>query len=101
MSKSASAVSKDWEGRHNLIPPPAPPTTETAPESPGRSRITFILSDEAADRLRDAVYWTPGANLSGFVEEAITEKIARLERDKPFPKRPKELRAGRPGKLAR
>lgn len=80
--------------------------TRETPERPRASgsgkkvRATFHLPDELVDRLRDAVYWTPGLTLAGLAEEALTQRLAELEADRgePFPKRKGELKGGRPVK---
>lgn len=67
-------------------------------EQTKKKRLTTHLPVDLQDRLRDAVYWTPGATLSGLVEEAIREKLDRMEdeREEPFPSREEELKPGRP-----
>jgi post-segregation antitoxin (ccd killing protein) len=63
-----------------------------------KSQIAVTVTEELADRARDAVYWTPGLTLSGLVEEALEREIRRRERARgePFPKRKGDLPSGRP-----
>ncbi len=61
-------------------------------------RLTVNLPAELADRMRDAVYWTPGLTLAWFIASAVRMSLAELESTNraPFPKRARQLRAGRP-----
>lgn len=65
-----------------------------------RSRITVQLPAATLDRLRNAVYWTPGVTLTGFVQGCITDTVDRMERERGsvFPLRNDELKPGRPRK---
>jgi hypothetical protein len=62
-----------------------------------RERVTVQLSHDALDRLRNAVYWTPGLTITSFVELCITESVDRMERKRgaEFPHRAAALRPGR------
>lgn len=53
---------------------------------------------ELINRVRDAVYWTPGLTLTVLAEAALNKKLKRLEpeRGDPFPPRREPLKAGRP-----
>ena len=70
------------------------------PEAASRGRITVQLSADTIERLRNAVYWTPGATLAGIVEACVIETVDRMEdrRGGPFPKRERSLAPGRPRK---
>jgi hypothetical protein len=78
----------------------------TRPDSSNRSeevrtklvRLTVNLPTDLADRMRDAVYWTPGLTLAWFVASSIRASLTELEtiNRAPFPKRARQLRAGRP-----
>ena len=59
-------------------------------------RLTVNLPAELADRMRDAVYWTPGLTIAWFVASAIRTSLAELEtlNRTPFPKRARQLRPG-------
>ncbi|HXX76352.1 MAG TPA: hypothetical protein VEI50_14580 [Nitrospiraceae bacterium] len=61
-------------------------------------RLTVNLPADLADRMRDAVYWTPGLTLAWFVASAIRTSLTELEAANrvPFPKRARQLRPGRP-----
>jgi hypothetical protein len=79
----------------------AAPMKDSTPNEPGgKKRATFHLSADLIDRLRNAVYWSPGLTLAGLAEEALERKLAELEaeRGEPFPERKEELRGGRPVK---
>ena len=64
----------------------------------GRERLTVKLSANLIDRLRNAVYWTPGATIAGVVEQCLTHSIDAMERKRgsQFPVREEDLRPGRP-----
>jgi len=51
-----------------------------------------------AERMRNAVYWTPGLTLAGLAEAAIRQEVDALEaeRGEAFLPRRQELTAGRP-----
>jgi len=65
-----------------------------------RERLTVQLSPGLLDRLRNAVYWTPGTTLAGLVEACITRVLDDMEHERgdAFPQRREPLRAGRPPK---
>jgi hypothetical protein len=71
-----------------------------AAEQPRRQRVTVQLSGPVVERLRDAVYWTPGMTMAGFIESCISRIVDELEenRGKRFPKREGQLSPGRPAK---
>ncbi len=56
------------------------------------------LSVDLIDRVKNAVYWTPGLTLAGLAEDALSKAVERLERERkePFPPRKAELKGGRP-----
>lgn len=62
-----------------------------------RERLTVQLSHDALDRLRNAVYWTPGLTITDFVEQCIISTVDRMERKRgeEFPHRAAALRPGR------
>ena len=70
--------------------------------SQDKGRVTVVLPGDLLDRIRNAVYWTPGMTLTDFAISAFTEEVGRMEKDrrKPFPSRKRELRPGRPMKDA-
>jgi hypothetical protein len=65
---------------------------------PRMVRLTVNLQSDLVDKIRNAVYWTPGMTLAWFIGRALCASLAELEsvHKGPFPKRLKPLRAGRP-----
>ncbi|GAA5526177.1 hypothetical protein Maes01_02772 [Microbulbifer aestuariivivens] len=65
-----------------------------------KQRVTVQISSDVMNRLKNAVYWTPGITISSSIESAIEEKLRLLEKDNngEFEQRPEELKAGRPVK---
>lgn len=63
-----------------------------------KQRITVQISADVIDRIKNAVYWTPGLTLAFLAEEAFSKAVDELEnyREAPFPKRKEELKTGRP-----
>ena len=63
-----------------------------------KQRITVQISVDVIERLKNAVYWTPGLTLASLAEEAFSKAIDVLEneREAPFPRRKEELKTGRP-----
>lgn len=61
-------------------------------------RLTVNVPADLADRMRDAMYWTPGLTLAWFIASSVRMSLAELESTNraPFPKRARQLRAGRP-----
>ena len=68
------------------------------PKSSRKQRITVQISEDVIERIKNAVYWTPGLTLASLAEEAFTKVVDALEeeREAPFPKRKEELKTGRP-----
>lgn len=77
------------------VPTPLPPKEN---RNPARERMTVHLSAELLDRVRNAVYWSPGLTLAEFTEEALQRHMDLLEekRGEAFPARAGELKRGRP-----
>ena len=72
-----------------------------APEEPRRvrkERLTVHLPVELIERVKNAVYWTPGLTLAALAEEGLRTLVAQMEdeRKAPFPQREAELKGGRP-----
>lgn len=67
-------------------------------ERRSKERLTVLISGDVLNRLRNAVFWTPGITMTGIVEKCISDAIASLEdqRGAKFPQRSRELKAGRP-----
>ena len=81
----------------------APAGTTLKPEKRGpaqKERVTFHVSTELVEHLRDAVYWTPGATLAGIAEDALAKGVMAMEkkRGESFPKRKGAIKTGRPVK---
>ena len=70
---------------------------KTPPTGP-KVRLTVLLPSPLAERVKDAVYWSPGLTLSELAEEAFTNAIQKREKErkKSFPPRHGKLKAGRP-----
>jgi hypothetical protein len=70
----------------------------TKQQQPRMVRLTVSLPGDLVDRLRDAVYWSPGLTLAWLIAQSLRTSLAELEslRQGPFPKRTRALRAGRP-----
>jgi hypothetical protein len=88
----------DKESPRDLAIPAAPPEP-AEPKPPAKVRITTMIAPEVLQAARRAVFWTgQGLTLSGLVEQALTEKLERLEkqRGEPFPEGNKVLKGGRP-----
>ena len=68
------------------------------PKSSKKQRITVQISEDVIERIKNAVYWTPGLTLASLAEEAFSKVVDILEgeRKSPFPKRKEELKTGRP-----
>lgn len=63
-----------------------------------KQRITVQISEDVIERIKNAVYWTPGLTLASLAEEAFAKAVDALERERkaPFLKRKDELKTGRP-----
>lgn len=77
---------------------PAGPALERRGEK--RERLTVKLRGEIIERLRNAVFYTPGLTINGFIEQCIIQIVDSMEKDRgeTFPQRTENLRAGRPAK---
>src|ERR1700758_4602530 len=89
----------------DAVVPPQPRDTpaEAEPQEAAKERVTFKLSLDLIERIRDAVYWTPGATMTRLMEEALTAYLEKLERNRgnAFPRRTGAVRTGRPVKNPR
>jgi len=81
-----------------VVPTASPPEASERPRKVSKERLTIHLPVDLIDRVKNAVYWTPGLTLAGLGEEALRVMVERLEADRgdPFPPRQEELRGGRP-----
>lgn len=63
-----------------------------------KQRITVQISADVIERIKNAVYWTPGLTLAALAEEMFAKGVDLLEmkRGEPFPHRKEELKTGRP-----
>lgn len=64
-----------------------------------KQRTTVHVSIEVMERIRNAVYWTPGLTLAAVAEEAFRKALVELEGQRggvPFASRPTGLKGGRP-----
>lgn len=63
-----------------------------------KERLTVHLPVDLINRVKNAVYWTPGLTLAGLAEIALRDTVDQLEEDRgePFPQREGELKGGRP-----
>lgn len=61
-------------------------------------RLTVQVHSEVLERVKNAVYWTPGLTLAALAEEALIKAVDALEKKcgKEFPTRAEELKGGRP-----
>ena len=93
----------------SYIPPePSEPGGSTAPSNEAsksapsarteKERLTVHIPVDLIDRVKNAVYWTPGLTLARLAETALGKEIEELEKKngEPFPPRREELRGGRP-----
>lgn len=82
-----------------VVPAPRPAGAAAAPAR-RKERMTFHLPLEVIERVKNAVYWTPGLTLADLAAEALREAVDRMERKRgePFPPRKAELKGGRPMK---
>jgi hypothetical protein len=71
---------------------------QNKPKQSKKQRITVQISEDVIERIKNAVYWTPGLTLASLAEEAFSKVVDELEskREAPFPKRKEELKTGRP-----
>ena len=65
-----------------------------------RSKVSAEVDYDVADRVKNAVYWTPGLTMARFIEKALEDAIEKLEEEKggKFEAREGELVGGRPMK---
>lgn len=108
MAKRKSTIGDD--PLDTLIPPAETPPPRRKREQkrkwkkrehfPQKERLTVHVSKAVAEQARDAVYHTPGLTLAALAEQALTDAVRKLERQRgqPFPTRSGALKAGRPVK---
>lgn len=73
-------------------------TQPLAAEKMTKERLTVHLPVDLIDRVKNAVYWTPGLTLAALAEDALRARVEGLETDRgeAFPARPEPLKGGRP-----
>lgn len=61
-------------------------------------RITVQISADVIERIKNAVYWTPGLTLATLAEEAFSIVVDKLEQERgeKFGRRKEELKTSRP-----
>ncbi len=66
-----------------------------------RERLTAQLPQETMERVRNAVYWTPGLTIAGMATQALEQFLDQIEaeRGEPFPPRQGAIKTGRPVKM--
>ncbi len=66
-----------------------------------RERLTAQLPQEVMERVRNAVYWTPGLTIAGMATQALEQFLDQIEaeRGEPFPPRQGAIKTGRPVKM--
>lgn len=87
--------------RTDHTPGPVRPGRQIERSSAVKKRLTVTLPGDLLDRLRNAVYWTPGMTLAGFIHAAVNARLDALEAQngEPFPSRIEELKGGRPRRI--
>jgi hypothetical protein len=82
----------------DTVVPEAPPETAEPFSKVSKERLTIHLPVDLIDRVKNAVFWTPGLTLAALGEEALRAMVDQLEDERggPFPPRREELRGGRP-----
>lgn len=72
--------------------------TPTTRKATAKQRITVQISEAVIERVKNAVYWTPGLTLASLAEESLAKAVDQLEgkRKAKFPHREEELKTGRP-----
>ena len=63
-----------------------------------KQRLTIHVPVKLIDRIKNAVYYTPGLTMSDFADSAFEKAISHLEESNggPFQQRTQELKGGRP-----
>lgn len=63
-----------------------------------RHKVSAEVDYNVAERVKNAVYWTPGLTMAKFIERALEDAIQKLEDERGgrFDAREMELVGGRP-----
>lgn len=74
------------------------PGSNTGEDPNRKERLTIHLSAGLINRIKNAVFWTPGLTLADMGETALTVLVDELESEHggPFESRTSELKGGRP-----
>ena len=61
-------------------------------------RTTFQMRPDLLERVRNAVFWTPGMTLTQFYSEAVEILLQQMEKERgeEFPQRTSDVKRGRP-----
>lgn len=54
-----------------------------------KHRMTLYLTTDLIERLKNAVYWTPGLTISGTVEASVERVVTALEKKNGGPFEPR------------
>lgn len=73
-------------------------TASKPKENVTKERLTVHLPADLIERVKNAVYWTPGLTLAKLAEKGLDRAVEDLEKQHkgPFPRRTEELKGGRP-----
>jgi len=98
MTSAATPSAANDPRLHRAGPLGVTPITSEKTNRPRMVRLTVNLPSHLVEHMRDAVYWTPGLTLAWLVARAVRASLTELEtiHQGPFPRRAKQLRAGRP-----
>lgn len=79
------------KGKKTMVP-------ENQVQNGGKSRLTTYITHTTIERVKNAVFWTPGLTLADFTERALIKAIDDIEggRGEHFPQRSSDLKKGRP-----
>ena len=97
-SQSPSAQSLEGEGRSRSEATPANDTRAPALAKDSKERLTIHVPIPLIERVKNAVFWTPGLTLADLGARALEEYVSQLESENggPFEPRRHELKGGRP-----
>ena len=98
MSTTTTTAASTESQLHRGANVTSPSLAKESPEKPRMVRLTVNLPSHLVEKMRDAVYWTPGLTLAWMIARAVRASLADLEtiHQGPFPRRLKPLSAGRP-----
>jgi hypothetical protein len=98
LNGEATAKSKNQSVSAQKKKSKEPSEVDAAYSDHEKERMTVQMSRNIIERVKDAVYWTPGLTVAQLTEEALEHALDMLEKKngKPFDKRRSELRPGRP-----